>query len=294
MRLWPLAFSAALFWAGWVLSTQMPWAWHPTDQLYASVQRGCVAAWYWSPAERPSLGIHDHITFSASRSSSLANLPFAWCDPWGYGIGTPLWLPALILTALAARRYAVTAVRGAPAVAQRARWWAVVWVSVWGVFVCGLLISAGHREENVWSLGAKRLRLENGAFVVDRPEDSAPSGLAGRVVTGGTITSGGRLAGLTITNGVVTAPAPPRQSSLPIDLLPDLNVTATTWRFALPLWPLVIGLAWLAWKARSKAAFRGAGLCAACGYNLGGLPPGSCCPECGHAASSAEAEPRLE
>ena len=51
----------------------------------------------------------------------------------------------------------------------------------------------------------------------------------------------------------------------------------------IPLWmPLVLcagPAAWLVWRDRKAA--RLANLCPKCSYPLGGLPPGSPCPECG-------------
>lgn len=270
VRLWPLVCAAALCWLAWVLSAQSPVTWRPTDQLYITAQRGCVGVWYWSPAERSTLGLHDRLTFSVGRHETLANLPFLWRDAWGYGIGTPLWIPALILTALAARRYAVTSVRDAPPTTRSARRWAVVWLCLFGGSTLGMFLSAGHRTEPVVTLWGRQVNLENGAFVVENAKTPAAP-------TPFTVTFG----------AVARTPSPyvdeSPQGSWYIDILPDWISTATNWRLALPLWPLVIVTGWLAWRARRAAAFKGTGLCSNCGYNLAGLTAGCACPECGTA-----------
>ena len=271
-RVWPTLITAACLWVALISSAQAPVTVRIGESVYISAQRGCIAAWYWSPAERPTLGLHDTLTLKSSRFERLNFIPHLWCDPWGYGIGTPLWIPALILTAVAARRYAVTTARDAPPEVRSARRWVVVTSLSFGCVLLGMLVSAGGRQEQLLAVFRQSIYIQNGSLVLAKPDPNPQVGPTSTLV-------GSRLVFTTTSVNIVeTDPV-----GFPwIDLLPRLAAGTPFWRLSLPLWPLVLVLAWIAWRLRSRAAFRGAGLCVNCGYSLVGLSADATCPECGH------------
>ena len=56
-------------------------------------------------------------------------------------------------------------------------------------------------------------------------------------------------------------------------------------RLFLPLWPLPVAFAGLAWYARRRIKQLRPHVCTKCGYDTRGLAAGACCPECGAACS---------
>jgi len=266
-RLWPLATLASVLWLTWALSAQFPVTFHPGEHWYFTFQRGCVGVWLWSPAERASIGVFDTLNIKVARDAAMAFRPFLWCDAWGFGAGGPISLVAAIATVAAIRRYAVTAVRDAPPATRRTRRWVVAAASLLGATLLGVIATAGHRTQQLLNWGRTSITIENAAVVIGRPEPAPTT--ATMIVGGGPF------------GGAPTVLVETRQGRYGIDLLPDWHTTATSWRLALPLWPAVILLIWLTWRNLSSAAYRGTGLCPACGYSLVGLAVDSACPECG-------------
>ncbi len=59
------------------------------------------------------------------------------------------------------------------------------------------------------------------------------------------------------------------------------------WELRLPLWPVPVGFAWLAWYAGRRIKRLRRDVCAKCGYDTRGLAAGAVCPECGAACGGA-------
>jgi hypothetical protein len=279
VRLWPLLAMAAVCWIAWVYSAQAPLTWRPTGHQYISLQRGCVAFWLWSPKERPALGLRDDLTITADREQPLAaQLPFAWCDGWGYGIGGPIWLPGAIVAVLALRIYLKRASRASPPVRRNRRRAALLMITALTT-VTAFALAVAHRTEPLWGK-ERRLALENGTLVLSRADDTRAS--TGFLTTGTVV----------FTNGTATAGPPPfRQSALPFDLIPDFSTSGTGWRAAFPLWPIVLVLGWFAFRAVRAAGFYGPGRCNGCGYDRSGLAANAVCPECGTPAEGVTPTP---
>lgn len=266
----PAALAAA-FWSAAIVSSQLPVTWQPTDDLYLSLQRGCAALWRWAPANRPSLGIRDHLTINADRSEPLAFPPFVWSDPWGFGIGLPLLLPAILLTALAVHRFAFAAVRRAPAPIRSTRHAATRWTLAAAVALTAFLLGLSHRTEPIAAF-TWRTTLRNGSLVIEK---EAPPALppvrptASVLVLTGTAPAAARLAG--------------GEEPFVFDLLPHYATPVKAgpgWTLRLPLWPLVLVSTWMAIRTLRKCR-HGPADCQGCGYNRSGLDAAAVCPECG-------------
>jgi hypothetical protein len=271
-RTWPFVVVAGLLGLALACSLQFAGQWHSNAWLYLSYGNGSLSCWLWSPGERWTLGLGDHTTPYGPGT-------FFWCDPWGYGVGAPMWPIALLAAALAVWRYAVSASRRSPPPTRRARWRVTLWFILSAASVLGLVASARHREGSLLTIGGNDLRLENGSLVfVHRPLPFS---------VGAATTS--RAMPLRLRSP--QTPMRWRQGSQFMDFIPDLYADATGWRAAVPFWPLAVLFGWLTRRALKSAAFKGAGLCHACGYSMSGLAPGTNCPECG---ISAHPEPTAQ
>lgn len=278
--MWPPLLAAAALWLVWAVSAQFPFTLRPDPHVYATLQRGCIGCWVWAPAERPTLGISDHLDFTAQRTDRLVHTPFLWCDRWGFGIGGPVWYAAAIATVITVRRYTMTTVRDAPPLVRCSRRKAAAWTGAWCIVTLGMAVSAGHRNETFVRIAGVSLSVENGALVLGQPEAPGPSAMFTAIP----------VAGFSPTTVVVKGPAS-RQGSLSVDLLPDYSSDTVSWRAALPLWPLVLVFGWLGRRSLATATIGDVGFCAACGYSLAGLSGGSACPECGFRDPAAQTGP---
>ena len=73
-----------------------------------------------------------------------------------------------------------------------------------------------------------------------------------------------------------------------ISWVPHWESRPSGWSLDIPLWPLIVGLAWAmisVWRRDTRARRDLVNLCPKCNYDRTGLAPGAVCPECGSAPS---------